>query len=196
MSIIETKIFKRSIETPELRTNGLFINKINMTDILFGATQTISNDARKTLEERGDIVNDTNPEQVLGFRLPITEDLIDMPLISLTLRREDTTGSATALSNFVYAYVDCFNARGDIVHTFYSFNSAKQQSNDGLETTWYFVKDNIISEYYTKIEFRFTTTYETRGNATVRSTNMVKSGSNAKLYIQGCWKNEETTKRL
>ena len=185
MSIEQTKLFKKRVETPELRTNELFINNINMTDILFGATQSITNDARKILEERGDIVNDTNPEQVLGFRLPITEDLIDMPLISLTLRREDTVGTATALSNFVYAYVDCFNERGDIVHTFYSFNAAKQQANDGLKTTWHFVKDNIISEFYKKIEFRFTTTQETRGNATVRSTNMMKSGSSSKLYIQG-----------
>ena len=155
MSIIETKFRKGFVETPELRTNGLFINNINMTDILFGAVHTVTNDTREELAEKGDIVNSSNPEQVLGFRMPITEDLIDMPLISVTLRRKDTTGNATALSNFVYMYVDCYNETGDVVHTFYSINSAKQQSNDGLQTTWFFIENNIISEFYKKVEFRF-----------------------------------------
>ena len=60
-----------------------------------------------------------------------------MILESVTLRRLDNDGSANGLSEKLFMYINCY-MDDKLVKTIYSDNSAKQELNDNLMTTWYF----------------------------------------------------------
>lgn len=187
MYITETKLLIDEIDTPILKTNGLFVKGRALHKALFqGEYYTIKTDVVEELIKNGATnTSSGGAEQILGFSMTVYPQFDNMPLESVTLRRLDTNGNANCLSTALYMYVDCF-VGDELVKTIYSDNNAQQVEGDNLQTTWNFVNSDFrLSQSFSRVQFRFTQQKGNRQNKTARSSYMGSSSN--KLYIEG-WK--------
>lgn len=187
MSIIETKLFKDRIETPELITNEILLNGRPVSDALFeGIVRTTLIDSREELRKLGNTPTHYAAQQVVGWKMQLGEQTHDYAIRQVTLRRCDTTGDAYALNNNVFMYIDCVNQEGTIIKTVYSLNSTRQVSGDNNQTTWTFPEDFILIPEYTELRFYFTSiSGQRQTDKKVRSSYMKVGQNGGKLHVNG-----------
>lgn len=205
MSIEQTKLFKKRIETPELRTNTFTSENLEGNNILADTIWFAGHDLEDTLfgdniEEIVidpiEIISEANTgaisygaEQIIAFQMKVTQDYKGKYMTSVTLRRCDTnTGSGKPVAQLeqVYLYANFINSEGEVIDRFYSFDKHKQSQDDGLQTTWHFEEPIKISKDYEFIRFYCTRVHgEAQTNVNLRSSNI--KIDDTRQYING-WK--------
>ena len=205
MSIEQTKLFKKRIETPELRTNTFTSENLEGNNILADTIWFAGHDLEDTLFGDNivemvfdpiEIISKANTgtisygaEQIIAFQMKVTQDYKGKYMTSVTLRRCDTnTGSGKPVAQLeqVYLYANCMNSEGEVIDIFYSLDKHQQTQDDGLQTTWHFEEPIKISKDYEFIRFYCTRVRgEAQTNVNLRSSNI--KIDNTRQYING-WK--------
>ena len=148
----------------------------------------------KDYTKDGDIISQ-NSEMIFAFSC-VTDDIKNKRITSITLHKKndasglDTDTSATSSQKEVWLFATCYDNAGQMLHTYFSSNKAKQNANE-RDVIWYFDNFNVRDEFKT-IEFRITNTEgvaERNNIANHSNTNRIRSStyntSNGKLYIPG-----------
>lgn len=155
------------------------------------ASEIVSDTKTRLLDTRQLVpqtINDIQAEQIWSWDMGVTENERNYNFEELVLRRKDNVFSGVhAADNDCWVFADCYNNSNQIIHTAYSINTQRQNSNDGLKSTWQF-QDFVIPNDCVKIRFSLTKTEGTREPNTnkIRSTSL-KNGE-VKLLVGENWK--------
>lgn len=161
-------------------------------DLLKDFTSEILSDSETRLLDTRQLVPQTvngfQAEQIYSWEMGVTENERSYNFEELVLRRCDSGLSGVhAAENDCWVFVDCYNESNQIIHTAYSTNTQRQNSNDGLKSTWQF-QDFIIPNDCVKMCFTLTKTEGIREP----NTNIIRSSSlkygNTKLLVDENWK--------
>lgn len=161
-------------------------------DLLHDLTSEILSDSETRLLDTRQLVPQTvnaiQAEQIYSWEMGVTENERNYNFEEIVLRRKDSSFSGVhAAENDCWLFVDCYNESNQIIHTAYSTNTQRQNSNDGLKSTWQF-QDFIIPNDCVKMRFSLTKTEGVREP----NTNKIRSSSlkhdNTKLLVDANWK--------